>query len=655
MMTTLRKALLTGAACVLGLAGTALAPQAEAKNTPADFGERISIYDAAISPQGNKFALIQNNGGEYIVRLVDTTDKSGALKAVGLGKGVKPQYVKWVNDNRFVVSVRQKENDRGTVFNTSFLHTIDADTMDARVLVRPRKGFRQFNDRVLDWLEDDPDHILMQFASDGADQNFPHVQKVRVTDGVNRIVKRQTNRINRWITDSQGEPRVGLGSRKKGEETYMTIRDPEVDKWNSYKDYPGIDPDTQYIVAVADEGRSLVLSAYRGKDTRGLHRYDLVNKRFAEVIYQNDEYDVSDVIMSKDGNDIVGASFTGESDERVLFDEYDSTFEEALAMFDGFQVDFIDQNADSTLMLIRVSSPSNPGAMYLFERGGGVMKLGDNRPGLEPERMGEVISIKYTARDGQKIPAFVTLPAGLEVGTSPSNLPFIILPHGGPYARDSKRFDYFAQFFAAQGYGVLQMNFRGSEGYGKSFAEAGRSNWVVMQEDVEDGMRYLMKKGYADPERTCIAGWSYGGYAALMGAAKDPELYNCVVAVAALTDIRLAARDMRGYVNGRAMADRFFGDMLKDGDLMKANNPVDVADNISVPVFLAHGDKDVNVGINQYHRMVKALKGKPVDKMMFKGEDHFMSIEENRIEMLKGIAKFLRKHNGRSEYAASGN
>lgn len=336
-----------------------------------------------------------------------------------------------------------------------------------------------------------------------------------------------------------------------------------------------------------------------------------------------------------------------------MFDEYDSTFEEALAELDGFQVDFIDQNADSTQLLLRVSSPSNPGGMYLYTRGEGLSLIANDMPGLSANEMGEVLALRYTARDGTKIPAYVTLPTGLQAGQSPENMPFIVLPHGGPYARDEKRFDYFAQFFAAQGYGVLQMNFRGSEGYGKSFADAGRNNWVVMQEDVEDGMRWLLDKGYADPEKSCIAGWSYGGYAALMGAAKDPELYNCVVAIAALTDIPGAVKDLRSYVNGKEMAKRTFGPILDDRDLLKANNPVDVADQITVPVFMAHGTKDTSVEIDQFKLMKKRLERAGVDGtyLQFEDEDHYMSDQENRQAMLNGIAKFLRKTNGKSPFA----
>lgn len=247
----------------------------------------------------------------------------------------------------------------------------------------------------------------------------------------------------------------------------------------------------------------------------------------------------------------------------------------------------------------------------------------------------------------------MTLPPTIKSQAALKNLPFIVLPHGGPYGRDEKRFDYFAQFFATRGYGVLQMNFRGSAGYGKSFEDAGRNNWIVMQEDVEDATRYLLKKGYADENRTCIAGWSYGGYAALMGAAKDTDgLYDCVIGMAALTDINAAKRDIAEYRGGKAAAKTFFGDAMKDSSVRKANSLAHRADDMKVPVFIAHGDLDVNVHFSQYERMRKALKksGANYTAMSFEDEDHFLSRQENREKFFIGVDKFLTEVNGPSEY-----
>ncbi len=625
--------------------------------SPSLFGQLPTVYDAAISPNGKEIAILQNSQGQYLLNVVDldaaTSGKALEPRIVSFGDGVKPQYVKWVSNDRVMISVWQSQIYRGIPLNSGFLHTIDTQSMKARILIEGGGDvIRQFNNVVLDWLEDDPNHILMEFAGKNDDQTWPDVRKVNVKSGKNTLVKKRLRGVNDWKTDAEGVPRVGVGYRKEGEEAFMSIQDPVTGDWERAEHYPGIDPDSMSVVAVTQGGKSLILSAYRGKDTRGLHRYDLVNKTFAETIYQHDEYDVGNVILSKDGNEIVGASFVAESTERILFDAYDSTYEEALALFDGFDVAFVDQSEDASKILLRVSSPTDPGNLFLFERGGKVTRILNNLPGLDSDEMGLVIAVRYTARDGAKIPAFVTLPPTINDTPQFKNVPTIILPHGGPYSRDSKRFDYLAQFFATRGYAVLQMNFRGSEGYGKSFADAGRDSWVVMQEDVEDGMRWMLEKGYADPDKTCIAGWSYGGYAALMGAAKTPDLYKCSIAIAALSDIPEAIQDAKKYRNGEARAERTFGTLMADKALMRANNPVDHADSITIPVFMAHGEVDSAVEFDQFKTMKRQLEKADVDGtfMAFDDEDHYMSNQANRQAMLIGIDAFLRRVNGPSPF-----
>ncbi|MGB6230560.1 MAG: alpha/beta fold hydrolase [Litorimonas sp.] len=652
LRTVSRRAL--GLLSVAIVAVTGMPSLAQAGPAPELFGQKPVAHDAAISPDGTQIAVLQNVQGQYFVNIshLDPSKSGAEPRLMSLGKEVKPEYVKWVSNDRLVVSVWQSEKLDDTPITAGFLHTVDVNEMKPRLVVRASRSgrLRQYNNVVLDWLEDDPEHIIMAFAEDGENQSYPDVRRVRVDNGRDKVVKQRTMGINSWITDASGEPRVGMGWQNKGKERRWTILDPLTEKWVDGSDFPELNPESMSVVAVTNGGDTLVLLAYRGADTLGLHRYNLKARTFGEPLYQNDDYDVGSVILSKDGNDIVGARFAGESDERVLFDRYDSTYEEALAKFAGYDVQFIDQTQDASQMLLRISSPSDPGGLLLYRRGGETLLVTEAMEGLSGKDMGEVISVRYTARDGQKIPAIVTIPQ--TVTGSPESLPFIILPHGGPFSRDVKRFDWLAQFFANEGYGVLQMNFRGSEGFGRSFADAGRDSWVVMQEDVEDGMRWLLEKGYADPDRSCIAGWSYGGYAALMGAATHPELYNCAIAIAALSDIPMAVRDARRYTYGRARAARTFGPLLEDKALMKANNPVDRAEDITVPVFMAHGTLDSAVDHDQFRKMKRRLERAGVDGtfMSFDDEDHYMSDQANRQSMVVGIAEFLESVNGTSPF-----
>ena len=630
---------------VASLSTTAMAaPPANA------FGELPKAWDGAISPDGKRLAVITNRGGEYVVLVQPIGNSTEKRWVLPLGDDLKPRYVKWINNERFALAVRRPKEHNGTPYSVGYLFSADYVTRDVGIVVKPNRMFRQFNDVVVDWLEDDPDHILMAY-SDEQFNPYPDIKKVEVATGKDKTVVRGKSKIERWYTDPDGVPVIGQGQNEKGTKR-MVIRDPATGKWREDEKFPGLTEDTP-IYTILKGGRKLVIGDYNGRDTIGLYVYDLEQKRITREVFHNDDYDVSSVVLSKDGEEIIGAKYTGERDQVELLGDYGTMLNDLRKKFSDYDVDYIDQTDAGDTVLFRLSAPYDPGGMYIYSYGDEYPSLiVDNYSELTPDDMGEVVALRYTARDGQKIPAFVTLPPTIKPGAKIEGIPFIVLPHGGPYARDSKRFDYFAQFFATRGYGVLQMNFRGSEGYGKSFADAGRDNWVVMQEDVEDGMKFLLEKGYADPDRTCIAGWSYGGYAALMGAAKAPELYSCVIAMAALTDISAAKDDLKKYRGGRAAAKKFFGESMKDRDVRKANSPVHVADQITVPVFLAHGDQDQNVQFSQYERMRKALKkaGVKTTLMPFEEEDHFLSRQDNREEFFKGLEKFLKQVNGPSEY-----
>ncbi|WP_026942467.1 alpha/beta hydrolase family protein [Hellea balneolensis] len=611
------------------------------------FGELPVGYDAAISPDGKELAIIINVKGTYGVITQKVDGSSEKPFYITLGEEIKPNYVKWVNNERFVVSVSKSEKFRSTPFTVGYLYTANINTKKTRLVVKPKGMFRQFNNRVVDWLEDDPEHILMAYSDEEWD-SYPDIRKVNVTTSRDKLIKRGQPGIEYWDTDDNGVPRIGTGQTDGGNKRRV-IYNTTTDKWDSTDEFPGLDAETP-IFGILNDGTELVIGDYRGKDTLGLYVYNLNQKQITRSLFHNDNYDASGVVLSKDGETVIGAKYTAESDRTELLGEYGTLLDTLRAKFNGYDVDFLDQTQDGRTVLVKMSSPYDPGGVFSYTSGDADPRLLTKMYSeISDNDTGDVVAVKYTARDGQKIPAFATLPPGVK---SPKNLPFIVLPHGGPYARDSKRFDYLAQFFATRGYGVLQMNFRGSEGYGKSFADAGRNNWVVMQQDVEDATRYLYRKGYADQSRTCIAGWSYGGYAALMGVSTDPDLYKCAIAMAALTDINDAKNDLKKYRGGKHVAKEFFGEAMQDKEVRRANSPVHVAGNIKVPVFLAHGDLDENVQFDQFIRMKRALKkaGVKATYMKFEDEDHFLSRQHNREKFFIGIDKFLQDVNGTSEY-----
>ena len=646
--------LLGGLAKTVGLSlaiGFGAVSTAYSAPPPEAFGELPLAFDADISPDGKHLAVIVNLEGTYYAATRLTADSRAKMEVVSLGEDLRPRYIKWVNNERFVVSVEKSEKFRSTPFTVTHLYTKSVGQDDGRFVLKNPDIFRQYNDRVVDWLEDDPDHILMAYSKQEF-HPYPDIFKVNVATGRSKRLERSKTGIEYWYTDDTGTPRIGRGQNDNGKD-FMRIHDLKTGDWDSYEKYPGLTPDTP-IYGFLKDGTELIIGDYNGRDTIGLYIYDFGARAITRTLFHNDDYDASGVVVSSDGETVIGAKYVADEEETELLGDYGTSLTKLRRQFSDYSVSYVDQTDDFQTMIVRMSAPYDAGGLYLYNRGDAMPSLIQNRySGLEASEMGNVFPIKYTARDGQKIPAFITLPPSITDQAALKNLPFIVLPHGGPYGRDEKRFDYFAQFFASRGYGVMQMNFRGSEGYGKSFKEAGRDNWLVMQEDVEDATRFLLKKGYSDPDRTCIAGWSYGGYAALMGAAKDNDgLYDCVIAMAALTDINDAKKDLAKYRGGKHAAKEFFGDAMKDSDVRKANSPVHVAGDIKVPVFLAHGDHDVNVQFDQFLRMRKALEKAGVKNtaMSFKDEDHFLSRQENREAFFVGVDSFLREVNGPSEH-----
>ena len=639
------------------------APPAEA------FGKLPTIYDAALSPDAKAIAIVVSKDGNYYLNVANLDKPDEKQSATKLGGAIKPSYVKWANNDQVILSFWQSQKYQGLPIRTGYLYTINVKTMKGEILVDPREEgsktsgsrlqkngiFRQFNNVVVDWLEDDPNNILMAYSNKDDNNREPDLRKVNVINGRSEVVKGALPGVQTWYTDLTGEPRIGQGRNDDTTAKWvMRIKDTNSDKWRSSDEYPGLNANAN-IHAFTSNPNELIVSAYAGKNTVGLYVYDLSVKSITRKIYHNDKYDASGVVLSKDGGEVIGARYTADTPQTEMLGNHDTVMQAMRRKYPDYIIDFVDQSEDGQTVLFKMSNSYDPGALMMVKGAAGEpVGIGELRTSLNSQDLGDVIPVKYKTRDGQKIPSYMTLPVTVTDTAQLKDLPFIVLPHGGPYGRDSKRFDYFAQFFATRGYGVLQMNFRGSDGFGRAHENAGRKNWVVMQEDVEDGTRWLFEKGYADPKRTCIAGWSYGGYAALMGAGKNPDLYNCAISMAGLTDIKAFMNDQKGYRFGRQSVKNFIGNGFADADDVKANSPTKIAADMKVPLFLAHGEWDQQVHFKQYNMMKSALKKSDakVTYMAFKDEDHYLSNEQNRIKFFKGLDKFLTDVNGKSEFMA---
>ena len=653
-------------ACIITFSFLLTTP-AFSKTAPvADYGKMPNFYDADLSPDGKFLAAIVDTNSGYSLRvfnLADPMDKTS--RATKYPKSQHVNWVKWANNDTLLVSIRQTQKVGSVELATGYLYVIDKGFKSAEVLLKPKSrggtgsnfkrktGFRQFNNVVVDFLPDDPDHILMSYGIE--DQFKPGIYKMNINSRSARRLKNGRLNVQHWMTDLNNEPRIGQGTLDSDGSSYMTIRETNSDNWTNVSDYPGLQADTD-IISFTSNPNEVIIADYNGKNTLGFYVYDLAQKRQTRKLYHHENYDVDRIIKSPDGKKIVGISYTADEDVRVYFD---AAFKAKLSpienQFKDFAIDYIDMTPNADKILFKVSAPSLPASLYLYTASTGEFSLlGEDFPEIGKRTQGDVTSISYKARDGYKIKGYLTTPPKIADGAvALKDLPFVILPHGGPYSRDAKSFDVLAQFIASRGYSVLQMNFRGSEGLGRNHELAGRKNWEVMQEDVEDATRWLIRKGYADPNRICIMGWSYGGYAALMGAIKDPELYQCAISIAGVTDLFDMVRDIKRFRFGRFTAENFILKGFEDRDNIKENSPVKRADELTAPLLLVHGTKDIQVQYDQFKRMKASLKRSPAKTTFLsldKG-DHSLATTEHRLALFKAIDSHLAQYLGKSEAA----
>jgi dipeptidyl aminopeptidase/acylaminoacyl peptidase len=296
-------------------------------------------------------------------------------------------------------------------------------------------------------------------------------------------------------------------------------------------------------------------------------------------------------------------------------------------------------SADEYVYIFYTENDSTPGVYFLANRKTGkVSRLMTQYPALKQVRLTEHKVVEYEALDGTKIEGYLTLPKDVKGPTAT-----ILFPHGGPGARDNNGFDYWTSFFTDRGYAVFRPNFRGSSGYGYKFAQGQMKGWgLLMQDDLTDAAKWLVAEKIADPQRMCIVGASYGGYAAAMAAVKTPKLFKCAVSFAGVSDLRNIVFKSRLYTNKKFVENQ----IGKDIDDLKARSPHYQAKSINIPILLLHGDNDTVVNVRQSREFYNKLKGlgKPVEYVEFESGDHFLSIQRNRHEAFKAMNKFLKQH-----------
>jgi len=498
-------------------------------------------------------------------------------------------------------------------------------------------------DEVIDFLPGEDDIVLIQLDDDR--DSYPSIVALNITNGNVGMRLNEDPPIRRFVTDGNGNARIGWGGTSGSSETQYFARLEGERTWRklgSVGAFSTTNPLRPVAMAVG-ENTAYALGNYQGRDA--LWALDLADKAEPKLLFHHPQVDVSEPILQTDRR-LLGMRYDV---ERPYVWYADPKLRELIDRLDrqylGRVHEIVDSSDDKKVLVIRSSSDVDAGTYYLYDQSvNKLQKLGMAYPELDQKSIGTMTNIMYKAADGTEIPGYLTVPTGAEK----KNLPMIVLPHDGPIARDSWEFSYLRNFLANRGYAVLQMNYRGSAGFGSKWRLDAHQDWGgITYSDIQDGTRWAVKEGIADPKRICIMGTGFGGYAALLSATRNADnTYRCAVSIGGFSDLALLKTHAAAF-GDRATREQQVG---SDSEKIRRDSPLKNAAQVNIPVLLVHGVKDWRVQADHSREMAKVLERakKPVDLVLIKGAGHDLERKSDRVTLLKKVEEFLAKNLGSS-------
>lgn len=646
-MSRLRRAVL--AAVILSCAGLpayAVAPSVDL----APFIKHDRFGTVRLSPTGEYLAATVPFDDKTTLAIIRRSDNAVTAN-FRLGSNTHVADFRWVNDERVLISIAEKLGALDQPQLTGELYAINADGGSADILVGQRvrgaglgtkiqpKKVERVAAELVDDLPNDERSVIISVIPFNNDP-FTRADRMDVYSGRRTTVAQAPIRNAGFTTDNAGVVRFAIGSgvdlvsktyyRAGNGEPWTLLNDEFASGHGEVPLGFSADDRTAYLRVESSTGPDAIVAL----DVASSTRKELLRDRRAdpaEILYRNHSATP------------VGAIYLDGAPHSRFFDEnsVDARLQHSLeAAFEGQAARITSQTADGKLALVQVYSDRNPGDFYLFDP---VAKKADHllarREWFDPEAMAPKRPIVVTARDGLELGGYLTTPKG----SSGKQLPLVVLPHGGPFGiEDVWGFDDEPQLLAAAGYAVLQVNFRGSGGYGRAFTRAGAREWGgKMQDDVTDATRWAISEGIADPKRICIYGASYGAYAALMGAAREPDLYACAAGYVGVYDLPTMHTD--GDVQQRGSGITYLKEWIGERDALATVSPNRMAARIKVPVFLAAGGEDRRAPIAHSKMMERALidADRPVETLYYSTEGHGFYLPEHRMAYYRKLLRFL--------------
>lgn len=600
------------------------------------------VEKAKISPDGTQIAGLFSVRGEQRIAMMPILGDRKKAVIIPVPEQTEVSWIRWTGNDNIVVGLYALMPVYGDRWYVSRLIGVNRHSRKITRILWDAGGQ---NAADLLWVATDgsPDILVSAQESIYTDTPgfWPTVYRVDVTNGRKKKVETGRSNIFDWIADHDGEVRLGISYLEKTASSTLL-----------YRPNPSSSLRTIDKVRLADEESLTIPFHFRPNSDRGFALKDMPNGRTTVVemdipsgdiirtIY--DQKDVSGVFLAANGAKLLGIFTRDQTNPLHWLDPIMAGHQETLnaaSPLSSVRIESISD--DQSKMLVRFSTADNPGLLYYFDAvTGDLLRFASINENIGGKRLSRAQMVRYKARDGLEIEAVLTMPRG----AGDKNLPFIIMPHGGPWAHDDLTYHYWAQFLAERGYAVLQPNFRGSTGYGKAFEKAGQGQLgLAMQDDLTDAVRWAAAEGIADPNRVCIIGGSYGGYAAMWGIVKDPDLYRCAVSVNGVANLRREVNDFGTKLMGRLYRSQW-QKMTPD---FSAVSPINAVDRIKTPLLLIHGKRDVTVDHSQSVRMHSAMQkhGKISEFISVPLADHYFTREADRITLLSSIEKFLKTHN----------
>jgi dipeptidyl aminopeptidase/acylaminoacyl peptidase len=603
------------------------------------FAAGAEMEEPRLSPDGTHLAYIASIQGERALLMRDLQGKEVRPVLKFTSGTFGGTHCEFKTDNRLLCQVVGLQTRfGGHTYPVLMLTAIDRDGSHEKALTAGH---------IVHFLPDDPKHVLI--ATTNGKEGFPGVWELDIESGKRELVVGPRAPVFAWMADRNGVVRFGYGyhAQRFGfrdiSALYIARNGPK-DPWRTLEKFQRFDKGVFLPLAFGPLPNQLFVSAQQDKHA-AVWQMDLDENRDFQLVFSRPDVDADGIVQWPTDQHVTGFRYETDRPHVEYIDSLAASVEKLMekSVPGAFHL-VIDASRDGRMLLVESYSDVAPPSYYLVNLNEHVLgTIGQESSALAHAPLAPMKTVTITGPGGISIPGYLTLPLGAPPG---QRLPAVVYPHGGPYARDFWGYDPMVQVMANRGYAVLQVNFRGSTGYGEEWQQAGHQAWgTVMHDDITAGAHWLVEQGIADASRMCIVGWSYGGYAALIGVVKEPQLYRCAVAIAGVSGLSQLAQEDERYYGGIEAVKESTGD---DKALLQAESPLLHTDRIKVPVLLVHGEEDFTVPVEQSRAMAKALTraGAKNELVLIKDGEHSLQRPEMRLTLYRKLTEFLAANLG---------